>query len=90
MHLAASIAMAEMPAVYWIDVALFNSEPRSDALAVQLASAGYNVQSEERASSQGRIYVVRVGPYIVQADAVTDLAAIRQLPGYGDARLAPR
>jgi cell division septation protein DedD len=90
MHIAASTAMAEMPAVYWIDVAMFSSESRSAALVDQLASAGYNVQSEQRASSQGRIYVVRVGPYIVQADAVTDLVTLRQLPGYGDARLAPR
>jgi general secretion pathway protein A len=90
MHIAASIAMAEMPALYWIDVALFGSESRAVALVDQLATAGYKVLSEERASSLGRIYVVRVGPYIVQADADADLATIRQLPGYGDARMAPR
>jgi type II secretory pathway predicted ATPase ExeA len=90
MHIAASTAMAEMPAVYWIDVALFNSEPRAAALVDQLASAGYKAQSDERTSSQGRIHVVRVGPYIVQADADADLSNIRRLPGYGDARLATR
>ena len=90
MHIAASIAMSEMPALSWIDVALFGSESRAVALVDQLASAGYKAQSEERVSSQGHIYVVRVGPYIVQADAIADLATIRQLPGYGDARVAPR
>lgn len=90
MHIAASVAMAEMPALYFIDIALFGSESRAAALVDQLATAGYKVSFEERASSLGRVYVVRAGPYIVQADAAADLLTIRQLPGYGDARMAPR
>jgi hypothetical protein len=31
---------------------------------------------------------VRVGPYLLQAEADADAAKIRQLPGYSDARVS--
>jgi type II secretory pathway predicted ATPase ExeA len=88
MHIAASIAIAEDAALYSIDVAGFNSVSRSTDLVEQLTSAGYKAYFEDRQFSRGRMYLVRVGPYLVQADADADAAKIRAIPGYGDARVS--
>ena len=88
MHIAASIAMSQNAAIYTIDVAGFNSVSRSTDLVEQLTSAGYKAYFEDRQFAQGRMHLVRVGPYLVQADAEADAAKIRQLPGYSDARVS--
>ena len=88
MHIAASIAMSQNAAIYTIDVAGFNSVSRSTDLVEQLTSAGYKAYFEDRQFAQGRMHLVRVGPYLVQADADADAAKIRQLPGYSDARVS--
>ena len=88
MHIAASIAMSQNVALYTIDVAGFNSVSRSTDLVEQLTSAGYKAYFEDRQFAQGRMYLVRVGPYLLQAEADADAAKIRQLPGYGDARVS--
>jgi cell division septation protein DedD len=88
MHIAASIAMSQHAAIYTIDVAGFNSVSRSTDLVEQLTSAGYKAYFEDRQFAQGRMYLVRVGPYLVEADAEADAAKIRQLPGYNDARVS--
>jgi len=88
MHIAASIAMSQAAAIYTIDVAGFNSVSRSTDLVEQLTSAGYKAYFEDRQFAQGRMHLVRVGPYLVQADADADAAKIRRLPGYGDARVS--
>jgi cell division septation protein DedD len=88
MHIAASIAMSQNAAIYTIDVAGFNSVSRSTDLVEQLTTTGYKAYFEDRQFSQGRMYLVRVGPYLVQADAEADAVKIRQLPGYRDARVS--
>lgn len=88
MQIAASIAMSQSAAIYTIDVAGFNSVSRSTDLVEQLTSAGYKAYFEDRQFAQGRMYIVRVGPYMLQADADADAAKIRQLPGYRDARVS--
>jgi len=88
MHIAASIAMSQDAAIYTIDVAGFNSVSRSTDLVEQLTAAGYKAYFEDRQFAQGRMYLVRVGPYLVQGDADSDAAKIRKLPGYNDARVS--
>jgi general secretion pathway protein A len=88
MHVAASIAMAESPAVYAIDVAAFENPVRSANLISQLSAAGYHAYAQQRQVGEQSLHVVRVGPYIVLADADTDLTNIRKLPGYADARVS--
>jgi cell division septation protein DedD len=88
MHIAASIAISQAAAIYTIDVAGFNSVSRSTDLVEQLTSAGYKAYFEDRQCALGRMYLVRVGPYLAQAEADADAARIRQLPGYGDARVS--
>jgi type II secretory pathway predicted ATPase ExeA len=88
MHIAASIAMVESPAVYAIDVAVFDGPLRAANLVKQLSAQGYPVYSEVRHFSDETKHVVRVGPYIVLADADTDLARLHQLPGHGNARVS--
>jgi general secretion pathway protein A len=87
MHIAASIAIAEGPALHTIDVATFASDARSADLVAQLTAAGYRAHAEERQFSSGQMFVVRVGPFILQSDADVALTEIRQLPGYADARV---
>jgi cell division septation protein DedD len=88
MHIAASIAMSQSVALYSIDVAGFNSVSRATDLVEQLTSAGYKAYFEDRQFSQGRMYFVHVGPYLLQTEADVDAAKIRQLPGYSDARVS--
>jgi hypothetical protein len=88
MHIAASTAMSAHAALYSIDVAGFNSVLRSTDLVEQLSALGYNAYFEDRQFAQGRMYIVRVGPYLLQSDAEADAAKIRRLPGYGDARVS--
>ena len=88
MHIAASIAMAEPPGVYSIDVALFDSADRSTKLVAELTLAGYKPYVITLRGSRGPMFVVRVGPYILQADVNADVSKIRQIPGYADARVA--
>jgi general secretion pathway protein A len=88
MHIAASMAMAENPALYSIDVAAFRGELRGTDLVNQLVAAGFKAHLDEAQFTSGRMYVVRIGPYILQADADTDLTQVRQLPGLADARLS--
>jgi general secretion pathway protein A len=87
MHIAASIAIAERPALHAIDVATFTTDARAADLVAQLTSAGYRAVAEARQFSSGQMIVVRVGPFILQSDADVALSQIRQLPGYADARV---
>lgn len=89
MHIAASAAMAEAPALYSIDVAMFDGPERPATLVDELSAAGYKPYVATLQGARGRVFVVRMGPYILRADADADVAKIRRMPGYADARVTP-
>jgi cell division septation protein DedD len=73
---------------YAIDVALFDSAWRADRLVQELAAAGYSTyQVLVDLGPVGQRRLVLVGNYLTEPDAETDLARIRQIPGYSDARI---
>ena len=73
---------------YAIDVALFQSAQNAGRLVEQLVAADYPAyQIEINLGARGQAYVVMVGAYQAPADAQTDLARVRQIPGHGDARI---
>lgn len=73
---------------YAIDVALFDSSWRADRLVQELAAAGYSTyQVLVDLGPVGQRRLVLVGNYLTETDAEQDLARIRQIPGYSDARV---
>ena len=74
---------------YVIQVASFQGHERASRLAEQLSSAGYRVHQVELnlEPPRGRLLQILVGGYVTLAEAEVDLARIRQIPGYADARL---
>lgn len=74
---------------YVIQVASFQSQERAGRLTEQLATAGYRVHQVELHLElpRGRLLQILVGGYETLEEAQIDLARIRQIPGYADARL---
>jgi cell division septation protein DedD len=74
---------------YVIQVASFQSRARASRLAEQLSTAGYRVHQVELnlEPPRGRLLQILVGGYVTIEEAQVDLARIRQIPGYADARL---
>jgi cell division septation protein DedD len=70
-----------------VGVALFAGYERANRLAVALAASGFRAITRPIESPEGLMYEVRTGPYLSRDAAETDAAAIRKLPGYGDARV---
>ena len=75
---------------YVIQVASFQSDERASRLAEQLTSTGYRVRQVELnlEPPRGRLLQILVGGYETLEEAEVDLARIRQIPGYADARLS--
>ncbi len=78
---------AEFPFV--IEVALFKGPTAAERLVAQLTDAGFVAyQAGLDLGAQGQFQQVLAGPYRILADAESDLALIRVIPGYADARIA--
>jgi hypothetical protein len=72
--------------VWIVQVAAFTGPDRSAALVERLTEAGmpaYQVVTD--AGAQGALYIVRVGPYRVEAQAENVRARVRQMPDLADA-----
>jgi general secretion pathway protein A len=73
---------------YGIQVASFGSRARAERLVTELSSAGFKARAVEVERESSRLlFQVLVGGYATRDDANRDLARIREIPGYGDARL---
>jgi len=74
---------------YAIQVASFGSRARADRLVTELSQAGFRARTVEfnLGPPRGIVLQIRVDGYESAAQAKRDLARIRELPGYGDARL---
>ena len=73
---------------YVIQVASFESALRADRLVKALRDQGYRAyQVEVDLGSRGLFQRVFVGRYRTPGEAESDLARIREIPGYGDARI---
>lgn len=74
---------------YAILVASFGSRSRADRLVTELTEAGFRARTVEfnLGSPGGVVLQIRVDGYASAAQAEGDLSRIRELPGYGDARL---
>jgi general secretion pathway protein A len=72
-----------------IQVASLTSRARADRLVGELTAAGLRARSVEfdLGAPRGLVLQIRVDGYKTAADAERDLMRIRELPGYGDARL---
>ena len=76
---------------YSIVVASFEQRSRADRLVEELIAAGYGAHAEERdGGPNGRILQVTISGYTSADDVQRDLARIRELPGYSDARIVER
>jgi type II secretory pathway predicted ATPase ExeA/cell division septation protein DedD len=77
---------------YIIQVASFESRGRAARLVEELTTAGYDAREVELdlGPPRGRLVQVIVGGYSSAIDVERDLRRIRELPGYGDARLLER
>jgi type II secretory pathway predicted ATPase ExeA/cell division septation protein DedD len=72
-----------------LQMATFQSVARTQQAMQELRAAGYRAYNVELQLQDGaRVLAVLLGPYTELASAERDLDAARQLPGYGDARLA--
>jgi hypothetical protein len=71
-----------------IDAALFESRTRAERSVEELTAAGYRARwAKLDLGSDRDEYLVFVGGYATRADAEPDLARIRAIPGYADARV---
>jgi general secretion pathway protein A len=77
---------------YFIQVATFESPARAERLVEELTRAGYRARVVELslASSPARLLQVIIDGYSSVDGAQRDLQRVRELPGYGDARLVDR
>ena len=77
---------------YIIQVASFGSRERATRLIEELTAAGYQAREVELdlGPPRGRLVQVIVGGYSSAIEVERDLQRIRELPGYGDARLLER
>lgn len=84
-----SLAARNRTTGHMIQVASFQSNERASRLVEQLASTGYRVHQVELnlEPPRGRLLQILVGGYETLEEAEVDLARIRQIPGYADARL---
>ena len=72
-----------------VGVALFVAPARARRLEAELAASGYRASTDPSSWPAGAMYEVRTGPYPTRDDAEVDVARIRQMPGYADARVIP-
>lgn len=89
---AATIPAGKTPAasegIYAIDVALFNSTSKAGTAVAQLAAAGFRAfLTEVDLGPRGIVHEVLVGLYDTRDAAEVDLARIREMPDYRDARI---
>jgi cell division septation protein DedD len=77
---------------YIIQVASFERRERATRLVEELTAAGYQAREVELdlGPPRGRLVQVIVGGYSSAIEVERDLQRIRELPGYGDARLLER
>jgi len=77
---------------YSIQVASFTSRERADRLVSELAKAGFQARAAEfnLGPPRGLVLQIRIDGYESAEGAARDLARIRELPGYEDARLLQR
>ena len=69
-------------------VGSFRRDREAAALLEQLRGLGYQVRTRRAESEASGVWQqVLVGPYTDMTAARQDEARVRQLPGYGDARL---
>ena len=81
-------AVARLVALDLVVVASFRQPGEAERLVEDLARQGLRARvSRLDTGERGVWHQVRVGPYGAIADARADEARIRQMPGYGDARL---
>ena len=77
-------------AAYGIQVASFQSRGRAQRLLDELRASGYRAEEVEvDLGPRGRWRQVMVGRYATAGEAEADLARIRDLPPYADARIVP-
>ena len=73
---------------YSVVVGSFRHESEAATLSQQLQDLGFRVRTARAESSErGAWYQVFVGPYTDLEQARRDEGRVRQMPGYGDARL---
>ena len=67
---------------------LFNTEGRAARVAKDLTAASYRAYVKDlNLGARGHMYEVVVGPFASLAEAEAQIARIRAIPGYQDARL---
>ena len=59
-------------------------------LEAELVAAGYPASTRPIVLAGAPMFEVRTGPYSTREVAEIDVARIRQMPGYADARVIPR
>jgi general secretion pathway protein A len=86
---AAQPALTLAVSPYVIEVASFQSRDRADRLLDELTTTGFRAYlvDLDMGNERGRYVQVMVGWYDALQDAEADLARIRSIPGYSDARL---
>jgi general secretion pathway protein A len=77
---------------YAIQVASFTSRSRADRLVTELTRAGFKARAAKfnMGPPRGLVLQIRIDGYDTPQAAATDLARIRELPGYEDALLLSR
>jgi hypothetical protein len=70
-----------------IGVAVFVSPTRAGVLEAELASAGFKATTHLIELAGSPMFEVRIGPYASREAVDADVARIRQMPGYADARV---
>ena len=72
---------------YSVQVGSFRQEGEAGRLTEMLRASGYNVRLVRVTGARGLWHQVLVGPYTDMDLARQDQLKVRQMPGYGDARL---
>ena len=73
--------------VFEIGVAVFTGPERAGRLQAELAGAGHHASTRSIVLAGTPMFEVRAGPYSTREAADIDVARIRQMPGYADARV---
>jgi general secretion pathway protein A len=83
----AAVDVAAATEAYVVEVALFSSGERAARLIGELAARGHSAYAADVTLGTRRFVRVVVGAFATRAEADDALAAIRELPGYDDARV---
>jgi hypothetical protein len=78
------------PDGFEIGVAVFSGPTRAGRLEAELAAAGFKATTHSIELAGAPMFEVRVGPYATREAADTEVARVRQMPGYADARVISR